>query len=296
MSVVSPVVQYCTLCGDSRRTRVVGPLGSVYSETEYSIESCAACGLEMTVPTPTAEELSHIYRDRYAYEAHALIVREKRVRARRNAERLVRHGQVRSAVEVGCMHGDLLEELNRRGILARGVEPSEAAVENCRARGLDVAQGTLEDFTREEGPPPDAVVMSHVLEHVLHPLQELERLAGRLTHGGVLLINVPNARARSRRLLGKAWGWWQVPVHVHHFDARSLSRLLEQSGFRVSSVEYFGADSLFWMLSVANVMGVKSRGGPLSTAQHTLIRAWSMAAGTLATLGDEELTVLAERS
>lgn len=49
-------------------------------------------------------------------------------------------------LDVGCGEGELMTELQRRGIGATGLEISGSAVESCRRQGLDVVKGTAEEL------------------------------------------------------------------------------------------------------------------------------------------------------
>ena len=53
-------------------------------------------------------------------------------------------------VDLGCGRGEFLELLRERGVAARGVEGNAQAVATCRAKGLDVSEGDLVDFLREQ--------------------------------------------------------------------------------------------------------------------------------------------------
>ena len=55
-------------------------------------------------------------------------------------------------VDLGCGRGELLELLRDAGIAARGVEGNANAVQECRAKGLDVAQGDLVEFLERQPP------------------------------------------------------------------------------------------------------------------------------------------------
>jgi SAM-dependent methyltransferase len=71
----------------------------------------------------------------------------------------------RSVIDVGCGTGLLLASLARRGVSVVGLEYSVAALELCRARGLDVRAFDIEN----EAPPPlvaDLVVSTEVAEHL----------------------------------------------------------------------------------------------------------------------------------
>jgi O-antigen chain-terminating methyltransferase len=104
-------------------------------------------------------------------------------------------------VDLGCGRGELLELLREAGIAARGVEGSASAVQECRAKGLDVTHGELVEFLQQQPPgATGAVFAAQVAEH-LEParLQALIAAAHRaLRKDGLLVletVNVASAQA-----------------------------------------------------------------------------------------------------
>lgn len=101
-------------------------------------------------------------------------------------------------VDLGCGRGELLELLGERGIAARGVEGNTQAVASCRARGLDVVEGDLLDFLKEQpaaslGGVFAAQVVEHLPPAVLqHALAEARRV---LRKDGLLVLETVDVRS-----------------------------------------------------------------------------------------------------
>ncbi len=98
-------------------------------------------------------------------------------------------------VDLGCGRGELLDLLRAEGLEARGVEGNPHAVQECRARGLDVVEGDLVDFLRGQEPGKlGAVFAAQVAEHLPPPvLAELLAQAHRsLGPGGLLVLETVN--------------------------------------------------------------------------------------------------------
>ena len=83
----------------------------------------------------------------------------------------------------------------------------------------------------------DAVNMSEVLEHIPDPAGLLSLVYGRLSDDGLLCLTVPNDFNPFQLALRDHLGfrdWWVAPPHhINYFDAESLSKLIEISGFMV---------------------------------------------------------------
>lgn len=168
-------------------------------------------------------------------------------------------------LEIGCGGGSLLRNLQDLGWHAEGVDFDPAAVANARAKGLTVHQGALHE-QKLPAASFDAVVMSHVIEHVHEPgalLQECRRL---LKPDGTLLVLTPNARGLCHRVFGASCFTLEPPRHLYLFSPANLQRLVSESGFSVARVRTRSRGGReYWVLSreIAST-------GRLANARRTL--------------------------
>ncbi|MCE9567910.1 MAG: class I SAM-dependent methyltransferase [Planctomycetes bacterium] len=146
-----------------------------------------------------------------------------------------------SVLEIGCGDGKLLSEMIASGWVGVGVEPDSQARKVAIARGLEIHNGTAED------PPPalttgqfDSVVMQHVLEHCLDPLQAIRTAASFTKLNGIVIVETPNNTATSCRISGATWPWLDVPRHLNFFTPKSLSAMCQMADLEIISIEYTG--------------------------------------------------------
>ena len=140
---------------------------------------------------------------------------------------LVANGRL---LEVGCGNGRMLRDMQSFGWQVYGVDFDEAAVAKAREKGLQVAHGDLHS-QRYPDDHFDAIVMSHVIEHVHEPsaiLQECHRI---LKPGGRLVMVTPNSDGLGHRLFGANWRGLEPPRHLHIFNVKTLTRLLDKERF-----------------------------------------------------------------
>jgi SAM-dependent methyltransferase len=134
-------------------------------------------------------------------------------------------------LEVGCGSGERLSEMRARGWDVHGVEPDATAAAVARDHyRVPVVTGTLD----EAALPPatfDAVVMTHVIEHVADPLPLLRACRAVLRPGGRLVVTCPNLAAFGHRRYGAAWIALDAPRHEHVFTRASLVALARKAGF-----------------------------------------------------------------
>jgi SAM-dependent methyltransferase len=247
----TPSGALCPLCGlegevihDHVTDRLHGVPGT------WQTQRClgAGCDLIWLNPRPTKAEIPAFY---LQYETHAEApdVDEHagtsrrwypspaaaRVRRQRDRE-ILPPGIVGSTVlEIGCGNGRNLVRLRSLGwnVFGQDIDPEAARV--AQAEGIHVACGPLElaDFPVRAF---DVVLLSHVIEHVLEPIDLLVAAATFLRPGGVLVIFTPNARSLSHWLFRSHWRGLEAPRHVQVFGPKSLDSALRAALFAEVSV------------------------------------------------------------
>jgi SAM-dependent methyltransferase len=116
-----------------------------------------------------------------------------------------------------------------------GVEFDPRAAEIGRSKGLTILNGDVS----EQGLASesfDAVVLSHVIEHLPQPgatLRECHRL---LRPGGTLVMLTPNADGLGHRRYGRDWMALDPPRHLHIFTPESMERIVRDAGFAAVAV------------------------------------------------------------
>jgi len=286
---------HCSCCTGTKGSIVYERLTSVYSSDEWNLARCDFCGNIMVTPPPSAESLHAVYEKTYLYDVHQLITSEKKYRARSLAKfirRMCTSIQQPRLLEVGCMHGELLREL-RNDFDVKGVEIGAAEVNYCTSQGLDVDNQSLEAFLTMSKEKFDVIVMVHVFEHIRNPDDALLKLREKLNPGGRIIICVPNSKSFCRKLFGRYWGWWQVPVHVNHFNIDALAELMTRRGFAIEKVRLRGGDSLMLLLNFINLFSFRhERPMKLGIFCRTVIKLNSILLMYWYLVSNEELTVV----
>ena len=195
------------------------------------IYECVGCRLARSAPPVGREEIEDLYRlvEDPSYFASE---EERRASFRKDLLELerMRNGPGR-LLEVGCAVGLFLDEAQRRGWDATGIEPGEWASEQGRGVGLKVHTGTLQDF-EHEGPLFDLVASWDVLEHLTDPVGDLRRMYELLKPGGLLALTTVNYASFGRKIFRRRWPWF-MRMHLHYFTRESLATLVEKQGFEM---------------------------------------------------------------
>lgn len=151
-------------------------------------------------------------------------------------------------LEIGCGNGRQLERLVQAGWQAQGVDFDPAAVKQARSLGLQVSLGDIAEQGFADG-CFDAVVASHVVEHVPEPLAFLRECRRILKPDGTLVLLTPNPSALGHRLFGAAWAGLDPPRHLFVFTGPALDRLAAEAGFAARSVRSRWLAAAGWFLA-----------------------------------------------
>ncbi len=205
-----------------------------------------------------------------------------------------------SVLEVGCGSGYLLDNLRRMGwAKLKGVDFDSAAVEYARSKGLDVDCGGIEDVDLHNS-SVDAVIMSHVIEHLYSPEQILNRAFTLLKPGGTLVLVTPNARAFGRKIFRQNWRGLEPPRHIQVFTPSSLQCLCVKSGFVETSwrTNVRGAAGMFaesMAIRRAEELSGSVSAGLGDRRMGRILQALEMLALPFARAHGEELVVVAKK-
>ena len=151
-------------------------------------------------------------------------------------------------LDVGFGSGERLEKMRGLGWTVSGIDFDEKAVENAKARGLDVSCGTIPGIWF---PPEtfDVVIMNHVIEHVPDPIELLKECNRILKPGGKVVLTTPNSSCWGHKFFKKYWRGLEPPRHLHVFGPSSIEQTLLRAGFGVVLVRTL-ASTYIWRLSL----------------------------------------------
>ena len=150
-------------------------------------------------------------------------------------------------IEIGCGAGDYLEIIKKIGIKeVFGLEYSDKNVAVCKTKNLEVSKGYLDN---------DLVIQNHLqhsydafgifsfMEHWPNPSEALSILWDLLAEEAYGIIEVPNFEMIQKKGLYTEF----ITDHIFYFDKSSLSQLLQNNGFEITSIKTIWHD---YILSV----------------------------------------------
>jgi SAM-dependent methyltransferase len=201
-------------------------------------------------PVPTVEQLTAIYQDEYVDCGHLpgdSVIAKIHARQRQFSLNLVKkHCAGGPVLEVGPGHGLFMNELERAGIRAVGLEASKQMAASLRERGFEVHQGYIDD-PPAVAEPFQGVFMSNVFEHLGNHERALASLASLLKPNGRIITLQPTAYlgqviARAymamfpNRLVPDLGTWLATPYHVLLISPLGMKAMCSRVGLRLVEV------------------------------------------------------------
>lgn len=233
----------CPLCSSAQVREILAATG-------WAVWACDACTNAWTVPPP--REIAYNLEDWHSqFDYRSIDDLPPAWRSALLKQVVLITGALRPGgriLEIGCGQGLLLSELRRRGFAVVGIEPSFSASRIAVEAGLDVRSGYFPEAAPEG--PFDAVIMSHVLEHLERPHDVVRQLQG-VSPGAIMLFVQSNWQGLLPRRQGAGWHAWVPEQHFWHFTPKGLGKLIELQGWRVLKTQYSGLDHGGSLLSKA---------------------------------------------
>ncbi|MEE4419004.1 class I SAM-dependent methyltransferase [Streptomyces bugieae] len=211
----------------------------------FVLDQCGNCGHVFQNPRLSAEGLEFYYRDCYDGLGQATMARLAssplaKMLYRARARAVLPHGRPALWLDVGTGQGHFCATARRVHPYTEfhGLDQGEGVLSAEREGRITRAyRGSFTELSHRLAGRYDAVSMYHYLEHTPAPRSELAAAHRALRAGGHLLIEVPDPQSLSARLLGRWWGPWLQPQHLHLLPLANLCEALTEHGFTVVAVD-----------------------------------------------------------
>ncbi|HET8798792.1 MAG TPA: class I SAM-dependent methyltransferase, partial [Thermoanaerobaculia bacterium] len=217
----------CSVCGTANDA-------ILFRKQQFDYHRCAACSHIYVSPRVTAAVQKRLGDSLDAAPEDEFLHTQK-IYADFLCRLLRRHAPGPRLLDIGYGAGYLLRTARTHGFQVYGVETSRtrtAALESMMGDRLRIAHLGVDPLPWGSF---DAVVMTHVLEHLADPGAVLRQIFEALNPDGVLYVAVPDNESQQFRIFGKEWEAVNPVAHLQFFNERALTRALREAGFLAPS-------------------------------------------------------------
>lgn len=157
-------------------------------------------------------------------------------------------------LEIGSYAGTFLNEARKKGWKVLGIEPLELPADYSENQmGIPVIRKYFEQADIPKGSISVAVAC-HVIEHVPDPASFVKKAYESLKPGGKLILETPTYDHLMFKIFKHRERSVRCDGHIYFFTKETLTKLVENNGFRVLKHENVGRtltlDRLFYNLEI----------------------------------------------
>jgi 2-polyprenyl-3-methyl-5-hydroxy-6-metoxy-1,4-benzoquinol methylase len=232
-----------------------------YKETprgRFHLVKCKRCNLIYLNPRPTEAAIGKFYPDSfYAHrpeeEHHKggdkgklistfdLVERVKQKALKEKMQVVSKYSDhVGKLLDVGCAAGEFLRSAQSQGWLVEGVDISKEMCEYVYSGFGIVCHNSSINHLNLPSESYDVVTFWASMEHLFDPRKALEVCHRTLNDRGIVVILVPNADSLEEKWLKNIDpNPIDIPRHLFHFNVESMTRLLQETGFKTKHVKHF---------------------------------------------------------
>lgn len=245
-------VAECPICAEKDRKTFLSCKDNTVSKANFEIVECSKCGFAYTSPRPAENDLGMYYEsDEYISHSNTskgivsrLYQMVRKHTLKKKLALINREGKKGALLDIGCGTGEFLNTVNLDGWKTIGIEPSPSARKQCIENyKLDVREEN--DLNNLQPKSFDAITMWHVMEHVPHLRERVQKLKDLLKDDGVLVVAVPNRNSHDAKYYRENWAAYDVPRHLWHFRAEDMRTLMSGFGFEVKQILPMKFDSYY---------------------------------------------------
>ena len=195
---------------------------------------CVECGLVQSNPRMTKEELTAFYSSdlyRLCYDGENYLEKyENKYTPEYGRHIFYEIDKVKridpgiSILEIGAGGGWNLLPFIDKGAKVLGIDYSPSLIELGLKHAIPMKQGSIDTIPGQY----DVIVINHVLEHFLNPVDSLRKIALHSKHEGIIYISVPN-------ILNFNMGQLQN-AHTYYFSPYTLERYCAEAGLGLLAI------------------------------------------------------------
>lgn len=259
---MSNSIEHCIICnGKSEHWITTKAQMHRANMEQYHFNKCEDCQLVFLSNRVTQEQLHDYYTEYYlpyrgdaAWGKYApMVANSQRKVDTKRAQLVNKHVQLenqKTVLDIGCGKPSFLDQCHSLyQAECIGIDFSDHGWSTNKYDHLDLTVTDIHTM-RSLNESPDAISMWHYLEHDYDPKKTLNKLRSISDSDTKLFIEVPNFDSLSEKKYKDNWAGYHTPRHTYLFSPDNISQLLNDSGWKVQSIDIKGTldpYNLYWM-------------------------------------------------
>lgn len=228
----------CPICKNSESIEL-------YTKNNYNVIKCIHCSYVYINPRPDLDFLSTFYNDCYTgkcydidtYNTYYTLIYSYIERAKHDIEFIKKYKKTGTLLDIGCGLGHFLSVAKDNGFICTGTEISNESIKYAEQKyNLNIKEGDITNINFNED-KFDIITIFDVLEHVINPDTIIKKIYNIVNSDGYVFISVPNVDCLQSKLKGKNWTQMIPPNHLNFFNTKTLTKLLENNGFKIIDIK-----------------------------------------------------------
>lgn len=237
MADITNRLGFCRLCQSL-------DFSALFIKDGYEISRCSKCGFRFLDFNAPSDFLRDYYsRDffedpgvKHGFSNYESETENLRITFSERIEALRKLKPSGSLLDIGCATGAFMAEASRYWKVS-GVEISLYAAGEARKKNLEVFAGAVEDSPNIKE-KFDVVTLWDTIEHLNDPLRTMEKIKKITYPDAIVALTTGNVASFTARISGQHWHLYNIPQHLSFFDEKSITKLLEEGGFKVLKITY----------------------------------------------------------
>jgi len=233
----------CPICGTDKSSKL-------FFKYYRRLVKCQKCHLIYTNPRIKKEYIKKLYSSHYFKNNQSSVVGYKNYQAdetkirltfKRRILEIMKNIKTGKLLDLGCAMGFFVDESQKLGWQADGIEISDYAVKYSQTQlHLNIKQGDIQDVHLENN-RYDLITMWDVIEHLSDPKDVLNKINKALNKDGVLVFSTPDIGSIPAKVSGHHWiGYKLSDEHLTYFSLETLKLLCEKTGFKIIKTRHIG--------------------------------------------------------
>mgnify|MGYP001162614166 FL=1 len=220
----------CPICDNSSTEFYV-------TKNNYPFNRCKKCDFVFLHPMPNQNTLNEQYENTNDSELFEPTYNKSSSRLRRafiKLPRFIPYAFNKNTLDLGCGGGFIAHVLSLVAKSSTGIDISQKSIKYAKSR-FKKATYIYSDFVSllKTTKKYDFIYSSEVIEHVSDVNLYMKTLAHLIKKGGYTYITTPDIGHPKVPQNILDWDVFWPPIHVQHFNKKTVSTLFEKYGFKI---------------------------------------------------------------